>query len=335
MSSFAVDNLPHGQPHLFNLLKNELNQVDQLINQQINSSINLIELASKNLFHSGGKRIRPTLTLATACVFGNITTVVIHLAAAVEMIHNATLLHDDVIDHADFRRGKPTSNVLWGNTTSVLVGDYLFAKAFELMVFSNNIEVLNTLAKASSMIAQGEVHQLCAKQNPKLSLEEYTQIIGAKTASLFAASSEVGALVASSDAIQIQACHDFGYNMGLAFQIIDDMLDYRLDLQNLGKSLGNDMREGKLTLPVILAIQLGIEVPFWEDVFSNKTDDSKHSSNIQNAYTILKTNNVFSACQDYVNRYSSLAIQSLKTLPENPTQKALIEFVNYQQTRLQ
>jgi octaprenyl-diphosphate synthase len=335
MSSLAANNFREGQSNLFSLLGQEIKQVEQLINQQTQNSVGIIELASNNLIGSGGKRIRPTLTLATSKLLGNISSDAIHLAAAVEMIHNATLLHDDVIDHAEFRRGSRTSNILWGNTASVLVGDYLFAKAFELMIHANNMKVLNTLAKASSMVAQGEVHQLSAKHNIKLSLDEYLKIIGAKTASLFAASSEVGALVASCDEPQQQACHDFGYNMGIAFQIIDDMLDYRIDLQNLGKPYGNDMREGKITLPVILAVQLGAEISFWENAFTNQVDNTEHSKNVETAYAILKSFEIFSTCQTYVDHYSSLAIQSLEALPNNIMQKALIEFVSYQQHRLQ
>lgn len=237
------------------ILDTSLKQVDQIIDNHLKSDIPLIDQIAKHIIYAGGKRLRPSLTLASAQLFGPLNTSATSLAAAVEFIHTATLLHDDVIDESDLRRGKSSAHQVWGNSSSILVGDFLFARAFQLMVKTNHLSVLEILSHASATIAEGEVHQLVEAHNLEMTQETALKILGAKTAQLFGAACQTGAIVAGANKTEAQCLFDYGYNLGLIFQITDDILDYNIQNNRRGKIAGDDFREGKITLPVIYTFQ--------------------------------------------------------------------------------
>lgn len=239
---------------LAHLVAGDMARVDALIHVNMQSPVGMIPDLAAHLVDAGGKRLRPMITIATANLLGYEGDNHIRLACAVEFIHSATLLHDDIVDGSALRRGKPAANRLWGNSASVLVGDFLFARSFTLMVDTGRLPVLDILSRASSVIAEGEVHQLAQVGNLNLSQDDYLSIIEAKTAELFAAAARVSGVVAQAGEDTELALDRFGRSLGLAFQLVDDALDYAGDAQNLGKRTGDDFREGKLTLPVLLAI---------------------------------------------------------------------------------
>jgi octaprenyl-diphosphate synthase len=236
------------------LVGGDLAAVDAEIHARMASQAALIPQLAAHLVDSGGKRLRPLITLAGARQFGYAGEGHVKLAAAVEFIHTATLLHDDVVDGSDLRRGRPAANVLWGNKPSILVGDFLFSRSFELMVEAESPAVLYVLANASAVIAEGEVLQLRSAKNLSVSEAEYLKVISAKTAALFAAAAEAGAMIACASREQTKALRDYGYNLGIAFQLIDDALDYSGRQAVMGKSVGDDFRECKVTLPVVLSL---------------------------------------------------------------------------------
>ena len=238
---------------LKNLVEEGMGQVDLLIDQYLKSDILLIEQIAKHIIYSGGKRLRPSLVVLSSLTFGQINAGTVALAAAVEFIHTATLLHDDVIDESDLRRGNDSAHKVWGNTAAILVGDYLFARAFELMVKTNDLRVLDILSRASAVITAGEVRQLVESHSLELTVESSLEIMGAKTAALFGAACQAGALVAGSSESQADDMYSYGYNLGLVFQITDDILDYCSQDLSRGKIPGDDFREGKITLPLIYA----------------------------------------------------------------------------------
>lgn len=244
----------------------------------------------------------------------------IHLAACVEFIHTATLLHDDVVDESILRRGMSTANALWSNKASVLVGDFLFSRAFELMVDDGSLEVLHILSEASSTIAEGEVMQLASSHDLGLSQETYLKIIGAKTAQLFSAATEVGAVVAGADELTRKALARFGHTLGIAFQLMDDVLDYAADQEKLGKAIGDDFREGKVTLPVILAYEKEADSAFWKEAFEGGIRDEGALSHairlLKESGALLKTNHI---AQDFVKE----ALECLKIFPASPLKEAL------------
>lgn len=235
----------------------DMNCVNAVILDRMQSDIPLIPKLAGHLIAGGGKRMRPMLTLASASLLGYGGTRHHRLAAAVEFIHTATLLHDDVVDGSDLRRGKRTANIIWGNPASVLVGDFLFSRSFELMVEDGSLKVLKILSNASAVIAEGEVNQLTAIRRLDLSEERYLEIIGAKTAALFAAACRIAAVVAERPESEEAALDSYGRNLGIAFQLVDDAIDYVSDAGTMGKDAGDDFREGKMTLPVILAYARG------------------------------------------------------------------------------
>ncbi len=241
------------------LLADDLKSVNELIVERMDSPVALIPQLAGHLVSAGGKRLRPLLTLASARLCGYGGERHIALAACVEFIHTATLLHDDVVDGSDLRRGLASANALWGNKASVLVGDFLFSRAFQVMVEDGSLPVMKVLAGAASMIAEGEVQQLITANDTETSETAYLDVINAKTATLFAAACRVGALVADRPKAEEEALDSYGLNVGIAFQLVDDRLDYSAAQAQLGKSVGDDFREGKITLPVILAYRRGDE----------------------------------------------------------------------------
>src|SRR5579863_6148036 len=251
--------------HLTGLLQADLDRVNTLILERMQSPVALIPQLAGHIIAAGGKRLRPMLTLASARLCGYRGERHIALAAAVEFIHTATLLHDDVVDASDLRRGLATANAVWGNKPSVLVGDFLFSRAFELMVEDGCLRVLDILSEASAVIAEGEVLQLVTSNDLETSEAAYLEVINAKTAQLFAAASRIGAVLGDRKETEEKALEAYGRNLGIAFQLVDDMLDYSAREIELGKSIGDDFRDGKITLPVVLALKAadGDEREFW------------------------------------------------------------------------
>ncbi len=305
---------------LTSLLKIQLNTVNACILEKMQSPVTLIPQIAGYLISLGGKRLRPLLTVASAELCGYEGTRHIHLAACVEFIHTATLLHDDVVDESTLRRGMSTANALWSNKASVLVGDFLFSRAFELMVDDGSLDVLQILSQASSTIAEGEVMQLASSHDLALSQETYLKIIGAKTARLFSAATEVGAVVAEADEEKRRALARLGHTLGIAFQLMDDVLDYAADQEKLGKAIGDDFREGKVTLPVILAHEKGADSAFWKEAFEGGVRDEgalAHATRLlRESGALLKTNHL---AQDFVDE----ALECLKIFPASPLKEAL------------
>lgn len=305
---------------LTSLLKNQLNSVNSCILEKMQSSVNLIPQIAGYLISLGGKRLRPLLTIASAELCNYEGQRHIHLAACVEFIHTATLLHDDVVDGSILRRGKRTANTLWSHKACVLVGDFLFSRALELMVEDGSLEVIQILSEASSTIAEGEVLQLSLSHNLELSQEIYLKIIEAKTARLFSAAAEVGALVADGDELKRKVLSHFGYSLGMAFQLMDDVLDYAADQEKLGKTIGDDFREGKVTLPVIFAYEKGVDTAFWKEAFETGIRDEgalAHAIHLlKQTGALIKTKHI---AQDFVNE----AVECLKIFPESPLKTQL------------
>ncbi len=241
--------------NLHELVKPELSQVSALISHEFNTPTSVINEVSKHISTSGGKKLRPTIVLLGAKCFNADSDIAVRLATVIEFFHISSLLHDDVVDNAKIRRGKTSAHNIWGNKASILVGDYLFSKAFQLLVSVNNQKILTTLANTSNIITQGEVQQLMSSHNPDIETKDYMNIIHHKTAALFEAASQMGALIANKDDIEIQAMAKFGHYLGKAFQIVDDIFDYQPSNNELGKNVGNDLAEGKITLPLIHAIK--------------------------------------------------------------------------------
>ena len=254
----------------------ELRQVELAISEHMRSAAALIPEISNHLIGAGGKRLRPLLTLSAARLANYQGHDHITMAAAVEYMHTATLLHDDVVDDSDMRRGQPTARNLWGNSASVLVGDFLLGQAFRMMVAAGSLPALDILSAAAAVIAEGEVMQLAAMRNADISEDNYLRIIEAKTAALFAAAAEVGGILASASQTEIEALKSFGKNLGIAFQLVDDALDYDSVNRVLGKNTGEDFREGKVSLPVVLAYRRGDQTAraFWERAMAEATSDS-------------------------------------------------------------
>lgn len=265
---------------LVSFIKEDLKRVDRVIMDRIGSKAAIIPLMVNHLVSSGGKRLRPSLTLICSKLCGYAGERHINLAAAVEFIHTATLLHDDVVDESALRRGSETANQRWGNKASILVGDFLLGQSFRLMVDDGSLVVLKILSEASSVIAEGEVMQLAASNDLSTSEMTYIDIISAKTAKLFSSACEIGAVIADRPEQEQRALRDFGMNLGIAFQIADDALDYSAKQEELGKSIGDDFREGKITLPVIHAYQHGNEEEraFWEAAIQERKQGEKDLS---------------------------------------------------------
>ena len=232
----------------------EMDKVNALILKRADSHVEMVPELARYLIEAGGKRLRPMLTVAAALLFGKGTGAQTNYAAAVEFMHNATLLHDDVVDESDLRRGRPAARIIWGNQASVLVGDYLLGQAFLMMVETGKLDALEVLAKAATVIAEGEVFQLSKAGDLAATAADYDQVIRAKTATLFQAAAEVGAMAGGADEAGRLALRDYGMELGLAFQLVDDVLDYRGESGAMGKNTGDDLREGKMTLPVILTL---------------------------------------------------------------------------------
>ena len=313
---------------ILTLVGDDLHRVNRLIVDSMHSPVPLIPQLAGHIVASGGKRLRPLLTLAAANLCGYQGDRHIGLATCVEFIHTATLLHDDVVDESRLRRGKDSANAVWGNQSSVLVGDFLFSRAFQIMVSDGSLRVLKILSSASAVIAEGEVMQLMTTNDTETSEEAYLNVIRAKTATLFAAAASVGAVVAERPSAEEQALQSFGMNLGIAFQLIDDVLDYAAEEGDLGKTIGDDFREGKITLPVILAWRRGNseERSFWRRTLEELNQTER---DMAYAKTLMEKHNTLRDTVDRARHYGAIARDSLGIFRECPMKDALIEMVNF------
>ncbi|HEX3432313.1 MAG TPA: polyprenyl synthetase family protein [Rhizomicrobium sp.] len=313
---------------LHSLLENDVAATDWLIHERMGSSATLIPDLARYLVDSGGKRLRPLLTLAAASACGHTGTLHIKLAAAVEFIHTATLLHDDVVDASSLRRGKLSANVVWGNKPSILVGDFLLSRAFQLMVETGDMGVLHILANASAVIAEGEVLQLKSANNLATTEDDYLIIVGAKTAALFAASAESGATIAKAPAETISAFKTFGHNLGVAFQLVDDALDYSGRQALMGKSVGDDFREAKVTLPVILAYKRADDDAkrFWQRTIQL---GQQRDGDLQRAIDYIEHTGASAEARDQAHRYVRQACRALQPLSPGSLKDALMAVAEF------
>jgi octaprenyl-diphosphate synthase len=332
MDSAMVSLKPHEQ--LADYLSDEMTKVSALIRARMASKhAPRIPEVTAHLVEAGGKRLRPMLTLAAAKMCGYDGPYHIHLAATVEFIHTATLLHDDVVDESGQRRGRPTANLLWDNKSSVLVGDYLFARSFQLMTETGSLRVLDILANASATIAEGEVLQLTAAQNLATDEAVYLQVVRGKTAALFSAAGEVGAVIAGASDVQTRALHAYGDALGIAFQIVDDLLDYQGVSAATGKNLGDDFRERKLTLPVIKAVALA---DAQERAFWTRTIEKGHQKDgdLQQALALLEKHQTLEATRLDAIAWADRAKTALLDAPEHPIRDMLIDLADFVVVRI-
>ncbi|SDR37738.1 polyprenyl synthetase family protein [Pseudovibrio sp. Tun.PSC04-5.I4] len=313
---------------LVELVSGDMEKVNELILSKAGSNVELIPEIARHLIDSGGKRLRPMLTLAFAQMFGYQGEGHVILAASVEFMHTATLLHDDVVDESDMRRGKLAARKLWGNQASVLVGDYLLGQAFKMMVDVGSLEALRILADASAIIAEGEVLQLGAAQDTGTTYEMYLRVIEAKTAALFAAACEVSPEIAGESDDVRAAARKFGLELGYAFQLVDDALDYGGATVDLGKDIGDDFQEGKITLPIIYALQRGSDedLAFWKRCLEE--GDIK-DGDLDHAIKLLGETGALADTVQKARDYGSSAIEALSVFPDGPAKQALKEAVDF------
>ncbi|MCG8272991.1 polyprenyl synthetase family protein [Aquamicrobium sp. NLF2-7] len=313
---------------LVDLTASDMGRVNELILSKAGSDVQMIPEVANHLISSGGKRLRPMLTLAAAQMFGYAGDGHIKLATAVEFMHTATLLHDDVVDESGMRRGKKTARMIWGNQASVLVGDFLLGQAFRMMVDVGSLDALDILSTAASVIAEGEVMQLAAAKNLETTEDEHFAVIKAKTAALFSAAAEVGPVVAGASRNDRAALRSYGMNLGLAFQLIDDALDYGGSSSDLGKNVGDDFREGKVTLPVILAYRRGTvqERTFWKKAIEdNETDDAA----LEKGIGLLARHAAISDTIGRARHFGEIARDALAPLPATPQKSAMIDVIDF------
>ena len=313
---------------LSELIADDIKAVNALIVQHMDSPVDMIPQLAGHIIAAGGKRLRPMLTLGSARMCGYQGTRHLGLAASVEFIHTATLLHDDVVDESNLRRGSASANAVWGNKASVLVGDFLFSRAFQLMVADGSLEVLDILSNTSAVIAEGEVMQLITTNDTETGEPAYLEVIRAKTAQLFAAACKLGAVVAERPKVEEEALNTFGINLGIAFQVIDDVLDYSAKQATLGKAVGDDFREGKISLPVILAFHRGNDDDrkFWRRTLE---DQEQTEGDLEHAIHLMEKH---VALEDSVKRarhYGAMARDALGIFPDSPHKKAFIELIDF------
>lgn len=331
MTATVTSIVPKSQPSLdpmLALVESDLRQVNNVILDRMQSEIPLIPQLAGHLIAGGGKRMRPMLTLACARLLDYPGTRQHKLAAAVEFIHTATLLHDDVVDGSDMRRGKKTANIIWGNPATVLVGDFLFSRSFELMVEDGSLKVLKILSHASAVIAEGEVNQLTAQRQVTLGEERYLNIISSKTAALFAAACRIAAVIAERDTEIEEALDAYGRNLGIAFQLVDDAIDYASDAGTMGKDVGDDFRDGKVTLPVILAHARGSDADraFWNDAMMGRRISDE---DLAHATGLLRATNAIDDTIERARHFGQRAIDALGQFPRGAAKSALTEAVEF------
>jgi octaprenyl-diphosphate synthase len=313
---------------LMSLVADDMERVNDAIMVRAQSHVEMIRELATHLIDSGGKRLRPMLTVATAQMCGYRGESHVKLATAVEFMHTATLLHDDVVDESDVRRGKQAARMIWGNQASVLVGDYLLGQAFKMMVETGSLDALRVLAAAASIIAEGEVLQLATQHDISTTEDAYMQVISAKTAALFAAAAEVGGIVAGRPREEQAALDSYGRNLGIAFQLVDDALDYFGKQSILGKTIGDDFREGKITLPVVLAYRRGdtTERAFWKRTLA---DGEQTADDLARAQKLIEKHGAFADTIERARHYGAIALDALAIFPASTHKKALQETVEF------
>jgi octaprenyl-diphosphate synthase len=317
-----------GIASLLSLVASDMERVNGRILQRTGSDVALIPEVANHLISSGGKRLRPMLTLATSGLCGYAGEGHVKLAAAVEFMHTATLLHDDVVDGSDMRRGKLAARMLWGNEASVLVGDFLLGQAFKMMVEVGSLACLDILSSAAAVIAEGEVMQLSAAKDTQTTEDDYLDVIRAKTAALFAAACEVGPVLAGRSKADEAACRSYGMNLGVAFQLIDDALDYGGTSTRLGKNVGDDFREGKITLPVVLSFRRGSESEraFWRRTLEN---GACADGDLETAIGLLRKHRALEDTVERARHYGAMARDALELFPASQWKHALLETVDF------
>ncbi|MGI9501268.1 MAG: polyprenyl synthetase family protein [Geminicoccaceae bacterium] len=310
------------------LVAEDMVLVNRLIVARLESRVSLIPELAGHLVSAGGKRVRPMLTLISASLCGYQGTRHHGLAAAVEFIHTATLLHDDVVDQSDLRRGNATANAVWGNKPSVLVGDFLFARAFQLMVEDGSLQVLKILSDASAVIAEGEVAQLITANDTETTEAAYMEVISAKTATLFAAAAELGAVVAARSDAEADNLRAYGENLGIVFQLVDDVLDYNARASDLGKNVGDDFKDGKITLPVVLAFERGdaAERTFWQ---RTREQGDQTSEDFASAILLMERHDALKDSMTRAADYAERARTSLADFADNPAKRAMLDLVDF------
>ena len=304
-------------------VEDKLVMVDERVEQKLQSNVDLVKKMSSYHLDTGGKKLRALITLGASKLCGyNKGSRDVNFAACVELIHSATLMHDDVIDNGEIRRGKKTLNKIWGNQSSILVGDYLLSRCFEMMVEDENLEILKLLSSTSSLISQGEILQLQHKGDVDMLEETYIKIISNKTAALFLAAAKIGPIITNKENKYKDALESYGKNLGLTFQIADDTLDYNSDLKFFGKKIGNDFYEGKVTLPIILLFQKINEIQKQDlrDIFLKK---HRTENDLKKVLQLIKTNNIISECYKKAEHYISLASNSLNIFQNNNEKQIL------------
>ena len=313
---------------LVDLLRADMERVNAAILARTGSDVTMIPEVANHLISSGGKRLRPMLTVAMAQLAGYGGDGHVKLAAAVEFMHTATLLHDDVVDGSEMRRGKLAARMLWGNEASVLVGDFLLGQAFKMMVEVASLRALEILSSAAAIIAEGEVMQLAAAKNLSTTEDEYVAVIRAKTAELFAAACEVGPVIAALTKAEQTACRSFGINLGIAFQLVDDALDYGGKAARLGKNVGDDFREGKITLPVVLAFRRGAELEraFWRRTLEQ---GDVADGDLEHAITLMSRHRALEDTIKRARHYGAIAKDALALFPDSAIKAALTETVEF------
>jgi octaprenyl-diphosphate synthase len=317
-----------GIENLVALVAPDMERVNAMILSRTGSEVTMIPEVANHLISSGGKRLRPMLTLATAALSGYAGHGHVKLAASVEFMHTATLLHDDVVDESDMRRGRVAARVRWGNEASVLVGDFLLGQAFRMMVEVGSLRALDILSAAAVVIAEGEVMQLAAAKNTETNEDEYLAIIRGKTAELFAAACEVGPVIAGRPKAEAAACRSYGMNLGIAFQLVDDALDYGGTSAKLGKNVGDDFREGKITLPVVLSFRRGTdeERAFWRRVLEQGEIEER---DLETARGIMRRHRALEDTIERARHYGAMARDALALFPKGPMKQALLDTVDF------
>ena len=310
------------------LVATEMEQVNDFIRKRMESDVPMIPDLAGHLIASGGKRLRPMLTIASAQLCGYQGMDHIKLAATVEFMHTATLLHDDVVDESDMRRGQETARLVWGNQASVLVGDFLLGRAFQMMVETKSLRALEILSNAAAVIAEGEVLQLAVAKDTATTEDAYLKVITAKTAALFSAAAEIGAVVSNTQNGEEAALESYGKNLGIAFQLVDDALDYTGKAASLGKNVGDDFREGKITLPVVLAFRRGNEEErdFWRRTLQ---DSNQQDGDLDTALSIMEKHRAIADTVQRARHYGEMARDALGVFPDSPVKSALNHLVDF------
>ncbi len=317
-----------GIARLWSLVRADMDRVNQTILSRTGSKVTMIPEVANHLIQSGGKRLRPMMTLATAGLCRYAGDGHVKLAAAVEFMHTATLLHDDVVDESDMRRGKLAARMLWGNEASVLVGDFLLGQAFRMMVEVGSLPCLSVLADAAAVIAEGEVMQISAAKDTATTEDDYVAVIRAKTAALFAAACEVGPILAGKSKAEMSACRAYGTNLGIAFQLIDDALDYGGSSSTLGKNVGDDFREGKITLPVVLSFRRGsaTERDFWIRTLEK---GEIADGDLETAIGTMRRHRAIEDTIERARHYGAMARDALELFSASDHKQALLDVVDF------